>query len=220
MKVNISKPVSWFGPYQLAEALFWWATCKDEFGFRSKPDWVHKAGEWLAYGSVDPEPEPGERYRLGGRDKKPTWLYKVLIWIHSKKKQKRSVKIDWWDDHSSLTTVIVPLLKHIKEHKQGAPGIDENDVPETVKPLDQFQQWDWVLDQMIYSFEQLSRDWESDYYSGTSDLWFERQENGTSLLVRGENDTSTVDYEGLKAENERIQQGLALFGKYYRNLWC
>lgn len=220
MKIYIGKPASWFGPYQLAETLFWWAKIKDEWGFHSKPEWVHKAGEWLAYGSVAPEPKVGERYRLGGRDKAPTRLYKVLIWVHSKKKQKRSVKIDWWDDHSSLSTVILPLLKHIKEHTQGAPGIDESDIPEELKTLDQFQQWDWILDQMIYSFERMSEDWESNYYSGTPDIWFERQADGTSLLVRGENDTSKVDYEGLKTENERINHGLALFGKYYRNLWC
>jgi hypothetical protein len=31
--------------------------------------------------------------------------------------------------------------------------------------------------------------------------------------------TDGIDWDGLRAHNKRIDKGLALFGKYYRNLW-
>jgi hypothetical protein len=36
---------------------------------------------------------------------------------------------------------------------------------------------------------------------------------------KGPNDTSEFDMEGYKKHNDRITEGLILFGKYYRGLW-
>lgn len=228
MKVLISRPKPWFGPYQLAEALCWWAKSeRDEYGFRSKPEWVHRFGEWLAYGSIEPAHKTGERYRLGGRNRKPTYLYNLLIWLNKLYPRVEYVKIDWWDDYRTLGTVILAFLYCVKQTKQGAPWTDNEDVPEhlhrTIDETDTdehwFARWDYILDKMIYSFEQIQQDWEAKHFKGESDIWFERQEDGSSLMVRGDKDTSWIDEEGLKQEDERIQQGLYLFGKYYRNLW-
>ena len=61
MKVYIGKYKDWFGPYQLAELLCFWAKKeKDEYGFEHTADWVHNFGEWLAHGSIEPEPEVGQ----------------------------------------------------------------------------------------------------------------------------------------------------------------
>jgi len=61
MKVYIGPYKNWFGPYQLAETLCFWAKKeKDEYGFERTPDWVHNFGEWLAHGSVEPDPTPGQ----------------------------------------------------------------------------------------------------------------------------------------------------------------
>jgi len=49
MKVVIGKYHTWIGPYQIAEALCFWAKpVKDEIGMPRKPDWVHLFGNWLA----------------------------------------------------------------------------------------------------------------------------------------------------------------------------
>jgi hypothetical protein len=40
-----------------------------------------------------------------------------------------------------------------------------------------------------------------------------------SEMKRGTNDTSFYDFEGAKAYNAKIDNGLRLFGKYYRSLW-
>ena len=45
MKVKLKKPVNWFGPYQLAEAICFWAKKeKDEIGIDREPEWVHNFG--------------------------------------------------------------------------------------------------------------------------------------------------------------------------------
>ena len=38
-------------------------------------------------------------------------------------------------------------------------------------------------------------------------------------MEHGPNHTYVCDYEGIMKVHERIDNGLRLFGKYYRNLW-
>jgi len=74
---------------------------------------------------------------------------------------------------------------------------------------------EWVLDEMIFSFESLSNDWEKQFRTGECDFVFE--ENGR--VAHGPNHTMVVDYDGMKIYQERIQNGFRLFGLYYLTLW-
>jgi hypothetical protein len=237
MKVKIGPYTNWFGPYQLAELLCFWAKKeKDEYGFERKPDWVHKFGEWLAHGSIEPEAQVGE-IRSWDRERHHTLLSRFLSWIHSKQKRTIKVKIDRWDtwgmDHT-LAYIILPMLKQLKETKHGAPYVDLDDVPKelhgkklTKKQKDQgdvddkhFERWDWVLNEMIFAFDSKVNDgWEDQFETGESDLQWKKLEGGMSEMVRGPNDTKEYDWEGRKAYEARIQNGFRLFGKYYQNLW-
>ena len=163
MKVLISRPKPWFGPYQLAELLCWWAKSeRDEYGFRTKPHWVHQFGEWLAYGSIEPEREVGARYKLGDSNRTRTWLYRALVALSRAYPRVQYVKLDWWDSDKTLSPVILELLYRIKRTKQGAPFVDDEDVPEHLKATPKkdewdvdehwFDRWDYVLDEMIYAF--------------------------------------------------------------------
>lgn len=242
MKVKIGKYKSWFGPYQLAEILCFWAKReKDEFGIPRKAEWVHNFGEWLAYGSVRPEPEPGEIYSLFNDDRKPTLLYRFLTWIHSKQSRTIVVRIDPWDTwsmDSTLGYIIRPMLKQVKETKHGAPMVDMEDVPEHLRANEEelaeyntkgktddnfFKRWDWVLDEMIFAFDSLdggpNQDWEDQFRSGKIEFLSKKLDNGSSELIRGPNDTSKTDWEGRKAYAKRIENGFRLFGKYYQSLW-
>lgn len=244
MKIKIGKYKSWFGPYQLAEALcFWVRDVEDEYGFPRKPDWVHDFGEWLAYGSVRPDPKPGDMTEIFSDDRKETWLYRFLSWLDSKRKRTVEIHIDRWDtwsmDHT-LSLIILPMLKQLKATKHGAPYVDPADCPPDLKPRRQtkkeretghtdsthFERWDWVLDEMIFAFEHMvDEDWENQFHTGEYDLRSrvcEWDADGKPLLhemVEGPNHTAKTDYEGIKAVYERIDRGLLLFGKYYRNLW-
>jgi hypothetical protein len=237
MKVKIGNYKSYIGPYQLAEMLcFWVKKVPDEDGMMSKPDWVHNFGEFLAYGSIQPEPEPGDISDLFDDNRKPTWLNRFLAWIYSKQSRTIKVKIDRWDTWSmddTLAHIILPMLRQLNETKHGAPFVDDEDVPEELKSTsappkendydlddNHFLRWDWVLGEMIFAFEnKLNEDWQDQFRTGKMDIRFKKLENGNSEMIRGENDTSETDWDGMKVYQARISNGFRLFGKYYEAMW-
>lgn len=235
MKITIGKYTSWFGPYQIAEKILFWKDKHDD-------DIVDKFGQWLADDS-------------NGND---TLLTKLCYWIDSKKKRKIKIHIDKWDTWNMDTTlayIIVPMLKQLKETKHGAPHVDDKDVPKELRSTrsprkknnydvdnNHFKRWDWVIDEMIWAFEQkITDDWEQQYYSGQSDHWlqpvdknnkpvgnpfpFSNRKKGKEdgvvgfKMIKGPNDTFKIDRKGLEAHQKRIDNGFRLFGKYYSGLW-
>lgn len=242
MKVKIGPYENWWGPYQLAEFLCFWAKEeKDEYGIPRKPDWVHNFGEWLAYGNIRPEPEVGEVYNLFSDERKPTLLHRFLSWIHSKKKRTIKVHIDPWDTWNMETTlgyIVRPMLKQLKEKKHGAPFVDVEDVPKELRPTKKeqaaynkdgttddkfFERWDWVMDEMIFAFESLdggaNQDWEEQFTTGEYDFQWKKNDDNTSTMVHGPNHTAETDWDARKAYAERVSNGFRLFGKYYQSLW-
>jgi len=236
MKIKIGPYEDWFGPYQLAEKLMFWVPKeKDEHGFPHTAERVHKFGEWLAHGSVEPEPGVGDIHKWG--DRPITWLYKFLRWVDSKKKRTVKIHIDRWDTWSmdnTLALIVLPMLKQLKATKHGAPYVDLKDVPNELQPKKQtkkqkdngetdsthFERWDWVLDEMIFAFDsKVNDDWEDQFETGESDLQMKKLEDGNYQMVKGSNHTREYDWEGRKAYEERISNGFRLFGKYYQNLW-
>jgi hypothetical protein len=244
MKVKIGPYQTYFGPHQLAEVLcFWVKPVKDEYGIPTKPDWVHKFGEWLAYGSIEPELEAGD-YSSWQDTRTETWIYRLLKWIDSKKKRKIYVHINRWDTwgmDSTLGHIIRPMLYQLKATKHGSPFVDDEDVPDhlrstTAPELSQEEKntghvdgnhharWDWVLDEMIFAFDSLdggpNQDWEDQFTTGNYDFRFKKiSEDDTSQMVHGPNHTAITDWEGRKAYAMRVQNGFRLFGRYYSALW-
>lgn len=239
MKVKIGPYRNWFGPYQLAQALCFWAKKSDKSSISGYPEWVHKFGEWLAYGSVRKELEIGETEPFLTDDRKETMLHKFLAWIYSKQRRKIYVKLDPWDTFSmdnTLGHIILPMLKELKERKHSGPYVEDEDVPDHIKStadktpkedewdLDSFHfdRWDYVLDEMIFAFETKSgnlQDWESQFVSGKIDFASKRVGKNTFELIEGPEHTSKIDTEGRKEYQKRISNGFRLFGKYYESLW-
>jgi hypothetical protein len=72
-------------------------------------------------------------------------------------------------------------------------------------------------------------DWEDQYLTGVIDLvWKPVDKDGNEVLKEeaklyqmenGPNDTHHWDKDGFMAHSARIDNGLRLFGKYYRGLW-
>ena len=238
MKVYIGPYTQWFGPYQLAEKLMFWVPKeRDEYGFPRTADRVHRFGEWLAHGSVEPEPEVGEIFDLN-RERHNTWIYKLLLWIDKRKKRKIQVRIDRWDTWSmdnTLAHIILPMLKQLDATKHGAPHVDDEDVPEHLRSTaareltaeeknyhapdeHHFARWDWVLKEMMFAFEsELDDSWEEQFHTGDMSFAFKKLENGMSEMVSaGER---KYDFEGRKEYQKRISNGFRLFGKYYQALW-
>lgn len=155
--------------------------------------------------------------------------------------RKRKVKVhihdfDTWNLDISLAHVIAPALKKFRAEYGGIPFIHNEDVPEELRrekeitePFEVFvsdedekkavARWEWVLDEMIYAFDSFINNSEDEYASGDMDYNWEKDERGLFKMIEGPNHTYKVDSDGLKAHTERVNNGLRLFGKYYRCLW-
>ena len=165
---------------------------------------------------------------------------KCLDVIHPKVNYVKIDKWDTWSMDSTLSIIILPMLKQLNATKHGAPTTDDADVPEGLRSTDAppmenewdtdenwFKRWDWIMGEMIWAFEQKQPDcdWQHQYYSGVRDTSFRACEwdaDGKALLheqVKGPNDTFKVDREGMDKHQDRINNGMKLFGKYYQGLW-
>ena len=143
-------------------------------------------------------------------------LFKFLEIVHPR---INYVKIDKWDtwsmDHT-LSYIILPMLKQLKETNHGYSIVDLEDVPVELRGTTheeydnqlyfdwyhdkQFEdlgsaRWNWVMGEMIWTFEQLVNDTDEQFF------------------ING------YDEEGLKKHEARMANGFRLFGKYYRGLW-
>ncbi len=153
-------------------------------------------------------------------------VYNWVNWlIFDRLTQTVKVHIDPWDtwsmDHT-LAHIIVPMLKQLNETKHGAGFVDDEDVPEELKSTsappkendydtddNHFKRWDYVLNEMIWAFEQkVKDDWEQQFYQFAHD---HKAPLGMRITWR--------DEEGRKKHQERMSNGFRLFGKYYEGLW-
>ena len=171
------------------------------------------------------------------------FIQRILDFIHPQISYVKIDRYDTWNTDRTLAKVILPMLKQLRETKMGSPEVDLEDVPEHMrsKPYHDFDdqdvfyfmkedekydvhaRWDWVLDEIIWTFEQiLDDDADRQFHTGEHDVvWKEIEYNGEKMyeMLRGPNDTHKFDRVGYNAWNERQKNGLRLFGKYYRGLW-
>ena len=163
--------------------------------------------------------------------------------------RKADVKIehfDTWNLDATLALIVLPMLIQLKHNKQGVPndfadvGGADYDVQNSFDFYkethnDAFEEgckrWEEVLDKMIWSFQQIAlEDYDDKYHHGTpkfdwikTDQKFKNPLTGkleeTYQMVDKNPNEHWYDHIGHKLHEERIQEGLDLFGKYYRNLW-
>jgi hypothetical protein len=137
------------------------------------------------------------------------------------------VKIDYWDTWSmdaTLTPIILPMLKQLRDTKHGSGWIDPKDVPEYMRTSDKndtdygqqtfdfyneesihelkydiHDRYDWALNEMIFAFECLyNENWDEQFW---------------------DKDNRKCDWNARQKIQDRIDNGLRLFGKYYQTLW-
>jgi len=240
MKVYINKYKDhWLSPYTLFDYMFFWT------------DWS-KCARWKLEQTLE-----DTRLEKSLFVERPDWCEKwndrlvpisqAIQWVWDRVDPKIDyVKIDYWDtwsmDHT-LSQIILPMLKQLKEKKHGAPFVDDDDVPQhlrsTAAPTKEnewdtdenhFLRWDWAMNEMIFAFEcKVDNSWEDAFRSGEHDIkWTPVDKDGNEVLKgehkytrmdKGPKDTYKCDYEGMKVVETRIQNGFRLFGKYYQGLW-
>ena len=236
MKVYLSKPRNhWISPYTMLDYVFWWtdwSKCSrdksirgldDEKKYVEHPEWVEKWSDRL------------------------TPVSQAIQWVWDRVHPEiKVVKIDHWDtwsmDHT-LSPIILPMLKQLKEVKHGSPFVDDEDVPEHLRSTaappkendwdtdeNHFKRWDWAMGEMIFAFEcKVDDSWEDAFREGDHDIvWIPVDAAGNEVpkgdhkyyqMGHGPQDTYRCDYEGMQVVEARIQNGFRLFGKYYQALW-
>jgi hypothetical protein len=212
MRVKIGPFVDWLGPHQIADAVFFWLEKYPEEGDEDR----------LVYKLRDKLSE-----FLAGKNNSSK-LHAFCQWLHDKRKRKVVVKLDHydhWNAGHTLALVILPVLKALKEHKHGSPDVEFGDVPENLWPKQPasfannytddtvHERWAWVLDEIIWTFEQeIDDDSESQFYDHTD----ANDPNDNLMTQVGK---IKINQEGLDFHNERRANGFRLFGKYYQALW-
>jgi hypothetical protein len=223
MKVYIGPHTRWVGPYQIADAVFFWLEKypeDDKLWERWDYRLHERFGDWLA----------------GGKEH-DSWLTRMCSWIQSKKRRRVKIQIDrydTWNMDSTLAYIILPMLRQLQATKHGSPLVDVEDVPEHLQPTEPagpdngysdntvHERWEWVMRELIWTFEQLhpDSDWESQYHTGEIDIaWGEPNDKGLVEMKKGPRDTHRFDADGYQKHQARITNGLKLFGKYYQGLW-
>jgi hypothetical protein len=200
----------WLSPYIILEKFFYWRKNYDAYK-KEPPIWLQTVCKWNQ---------------------------KFLDTVHPKIEY---IKIDPWDtwsmDHT-LAPIILPMLKELQKSKQGAPYVDDADVPDELKSMNAprceeewdtddnwFKRWDWILQEMVFAFEaKITDNWMAQFITGESDvIWVESDEvyEGDTCheMKHGPNHTQVYDWEAIAAYEARIQNGFEMFGKYYRSLW-
>lgn len=154
--------------------------------------------------------------------------------------RKISVKIDdfdtWSLDHT-LAIIIYPALLQLKNTKHGVPGEFADVGGESHGTQDSFdfykeshneafdegsKRWDEILDKMIWSFEQLLKDdYSEQYHHGEAKFEFviENEDDDYSVMKDLNPTEHWYDGNGHMLHEQRIQEGLDLFGRYFRSLW-
>jgi len=217
MKIYIGPYKNWIGPYQLADLLQKVGVSEDRCA---------KIGKWLS----------------------ETWVNTLCAKLDGLKQRRIQIRIheyDTWNMNDTLAMIILPMLKQLQKTKHGSGFVDDADVPEELRSTsapakendwdtdDNFHlRWDWILDEMIWTFEQLQPDcdWQQQYHTGEADYQFESldeeytnplsgKNEKLSRMIHGPNHTLETDWDGMKAHQSRIDNGLRLFGTYYGNLW-
>jgi hypothetical protein len=152
---------------------------------------------------------------------------------------------DTWSLDYTLALIILPALLQLRQSKSGTPGefmLDISGDPNAVQRSFDFhietynetvdkahEKWENILDKMIWSFYQLVRDdYAKQYHHGKMELSFEPIEMTNPVTGKTETmqqmidknpDEHWYDHVGHDLHVERVQEGLELFGKYYKALW-
>lgn len=155
-------------------------------------------------------------------------------------------KEDTWGLDTTLSLIILPCLLQLKDTKKGVPAefaevggedygyqLSFDFYKETYSESfdKKALEWEEVLDKMIWSFSQIAFDKYSDkYHHGDPKFEWEPLKHKIMNPITGKLekvyqmiDTNPnehwYDREGHMLHEERIQEGLTLFGKYFRDLW-
>jgi hypothetical protein len=138
---------------------------------------------------------------------------KVFLGEYKEDCTERDIQIeihdyDTWSGDCTLALIAVPLIQKIKEKKQGSPHVDDEDVPEELKRVNNtnpdhpeweldsawFERWSYVLDEILWGLTEVK-----DSFPTEDNLVF-----------------NTPEFQEYK---NRFENSMRLFGKYFTYLY-
>ena len=162
---------------------------------------------------------------------------KIDIGPYNSKTDKRNISIhidgyDTWGLDHTLAVIIYPALIQLRDTMPGIPADFTSDFDYSPQysfdfyedtSNDEFEKrvemWRETMNKMIWAFREIAEgDYEEKYHHGDPQYSTDVTQDGYVKLVK-QNHEAWVDYEGIKAHEEKIDEGLMLFAKYFRNLW-
>jgi hypothetical protein len=213
----------WISPYTVLEYVFFWTAWSkcgrnrgivEDRDYVDHPAWVERATKYIS-----PVCQAIK------------W---VLDLVHPQVNYIRIDRYDTWSMDHTLADIILPMMRQLQASKHGAPFVDDEDVPEELRSTaaepkenewdtdsNHFRRWDYVLDEMIWAFEQkVTDDAESQFFDHSA-------YNITDRAGRREwiddinNSVSKTKYDeaGHRVWLARKANGFRLFGKYFEGLW-
>ena len=143
---------------------------------------------------------------------------------------------DVWNCDYTLAQIIHPLLVKLKEEKQGAPRVADEDVPEELRSTscapkenewdtddNWFKRFDWVLDEIIFAMQEIANDNENEppYHTKTGTMEFGEidKSTGTGPITFVGWESTPESEAANKAYHDRVQNGCRLFGLHFQNMW-
>jgi len=123
------------------------------------------------------------------------------------------VKIDYWDTWSmdcTLSNIILPMLKQLKGSKHGSGFIEMEDVPEHLR----YTNTESYDHQSVFDFYH-----KEDLTVGNRDIHARYDWVIDEMIFAFEMMVNENDWKATREECDRMDNGLRLFGKYYRTLW-
>jgi hypothetical protein len=213
MKVWTSKYRNhWISPYVILKTICFWEKDEDRI-YNLTDDPNNPYVKWVNF--LEPICQAWQKF---------------LDFVHPRWNYVRLDPWDTWSFDHTLADIILPGLKQLRATKHGAPHTEDEDVPEYLRsymaqPKENewdtdslhFMRWDWILDEMIWAFEQKCDDNADSKFFDHSECPTDPNQQLKDLV----NNVSKTKYdrEGHEAWQARKANGFRLFGKYYENLW-
>jgi len=172
------------------------------------------------------------------------WFHDITYWLR-KKRQKWTTGFpheESWDFKSALASWALPRLKYMKDNLHGYPtclipeekweeisagkeienhGYIGRDIDEGWNIREEYgmKEWNKILDKIIWSFENHDNEpmpTEPEDYDSRCNMI--KYDDGSTEYE--DLDDRPWDWTECEAHDKKVQEGLDLFAKYYKDLWA
>ena len=171
------------------------------------------------------------------------WFHDITYWLR-KKRQKWTTGFpheEFWDFKSALANWATPRLKHMKDNLHGYPsclipeekweeisctgdfapsaGKEIVDEGRNIREEHGMKEWNKILDKIIWSFENHGNEpmpTEPENYDSRCNM-IKYDDGSTEYEHLDDRPWDWTEYE---AHDKKVQEGLELFAKHYKDLWA